>query len=113
MEHTVLEFSSGNFPEKVLLNFHSKVQNRCSGKFVYHLHVLTSSRPLTVSLLSASKVLNKSESIKMVEIGGGCNYQCSNCAFLSSDTNGFINHQCDIYLSGKIDVYLSLVCNKS
>ena len=52
MEHTVLEFSSENFPEKVVLNFHSKVQNRCSGKFVYHLHVLTSSRPLTVSLLS-------------------------------------------------------------
>ena len=40
----------------------------------------------------------------MAKIGGDCNYQRSDCAFLSSDTNDFINYQCGIYLSGKIDV---------
>ena len=58
-------------------------------------------------VVTASETLDKSESIKMAEIGGDGNYQCSNCVFfLSSDTNDFINHQCDIYISGKIDVYL-------
>ena len=58
-------------------------------------------------VVTASETLDKSESIKMAEIGGDWNCQCSNSgSFLSSDTNDFINHQCDIYLIWKIDVYL-------
>ena len=57
MERTVSEFYNGisgksGKSEKVVLHFHSKVRNGSSGKFVYHLHVLTSSRPATASLLS-------------------------------------------------------------
>ena len=93
--------------EKVVLNFHFKVRNGSSGKcvpFTFSYQFWATDREFVVM---ASEMLGKSESIKMVEVGGGCSYQCSNCAFLSSDTNYFINHHCDIFLRGKIviDVY--------